>query len=406
MDTVTHAIAGALIGKGIFASRAEPSASATAPRDEYSTPARVAVVAATIGAAFPDVDVVYDIFSRDDLAVLKYHRYITHSWVCLPLWALLLAWLTQWITRRWKIAAPSFGWLWLCYAVGIASHILLDLSTSFGTMEWSPISLARPAWDLIFIIDLTMTALLLLPQLAYWVGSDPGKRLRRASRMWALLTLIAVAFAWLAAAWGAGFSPLVVVGASMLIAALFFVPALTGWGTQWPRSSWSRAGLAAGTLYLLACALAHHLALGHVRAFASAQSISPQALAALPAAPSLWRWEGLIRTADGVYLIRDDLLRPQSREIHFFADSAPPEDLARMRDLPQVREYLEFARFPVFRAVRAHGQSGVEISDLRFFSARGGTIPGFTFRVLFNSAGQVAQQGMLRSSRAAAARSE
>ena len=79
MDTITHGIAGALIGKGFFSRRA----------------ARVAVFSATVGAMFPDIDVVAEIFSRDPLAIVKYHRAITHSFVALPFFAALLAWLTR-----------------------------------------------------------------------------------------------------------------------------------------------------------------------------------------------------------------------------------------------------------------------------------------------------------------------
>ena len=78
MDTITHGIAGALIGKGFFSRRA----------------AKVAVLSATVGAMFPDIDVVREIFSRDPLAIVKYHRAITHSFIALPFFAAILAWLT------------------------------------------------------------------------------------------------------------------------------------------------------------------------------------------------------------------------------------------------------------------------------------------------------------------------
>jgi inner membrane protein len=75
MDPVTHGIAGALLGKGFFSKRHE----------------RVAIFAATLGAVAPDVDVVREVFSNDPLSIIKYHRAITHSFVALPFFALLLA---------------------------------------------------------------------------------------------------------------------------------------------------------------------------------------------------------------------------------------------------------------------------------------------------------------------------
>src|SRR5580704_6377155 len=104
MDTITHAFAGALLGKGLFSTYKSETPT------EFSPQARVAIFAATIGSAFPDVDVLYDIVSRDSLAMLKYHRYITHSLILLPLWALMIAWLVRWAARRFGIESPSFGW--------------------------------------------------------------------------------------------------------------------------------------------------------------------------------------------------------------------------------------------------------------------------------------------------------
>src|SRR5580700_9912880 len=132
MDPITHGITGALLGKSYFSDRS----------------GRVAIFAATLGAVFPDIDTVADAISRDPLAIIKYHRGITHSFVGLPFFAAILAWLTRWAARRLKIDAPSFGVLALIYGVGIASHILLDGMTSFGTRMLTPISQQRVAWDL------------------------------------------------------------------------------------------------------------------------------------------------------------------------------------------------------------------------------------------------------------------
>ena len=117
MDTITHGIAGALIGKAFFSRRN----------------ARVATFAATVGAMFPDIDIIRYGFSSDPLAIVKYHRAITHSFVALPLFALLLAWLTcagvGLLKPRFEklrdLDSPSWPKLWLIYAIAIASHIIL-----------------------------------------------------------------------------------------------------------------------------------------------------------------------------------------------------------------------------------------------------------------------------------------
>ncbi|MGC2265920.1 MAG: metal-dependent hydrolase, partial [Candidatus Acidiferrales bacterium] len=76
MDTITHGIVGGLLGKGFFSERS----------------GRVATFAAVAGAMFPDTDVVEEIFSRDPLAIVRYHRGITHSFLALPFFAAILPW--------------------------------------------------------------------------------------------------------------------------------------------------------------------------------------------------------------------------------------------------------------------------------------------------------------------------
>jgi membrane-bound metal-dependent hydrolase YbcI (DUF457 family) len=392
MDTITHAFAGALLGKGLFSTRRSETPT------EFSSQARVAIFAATIGSAFPDIDVLYDIVSRDSLAMLKYHRYITHSLILLPLWAVALAWLINWGARRLGLAPPSFGWTALAAAVGIASHLLLDVTTSFGTMIWSPFSRARPAWDVIFIIDFTMTAILLVPQIASWVFRDAKQSVRRASRMWALFTLLALVVSGVANATGFPFSLWVVPAASAIFALVFFLPLRGGWGLKIRRSTWARAGLLVAGAYLLLCTGAHYVALKRLRAFAANQNIAVRELGALPLAPSPLVWDGLIRTDNGVYRLHQNLLSTKSIEYDFYPDSPPGKLLDAVMKLPETETYLWFARFPVFRNQRVEGNPAIEIMDMRFVM-NNRRAPGFTFRVTFDSAGNVIQQGIVKDPR-------
>ena len=94
-----------------------------------------------LGAIFPDTDVVPRLASPAiRLLIITWHRSITHSLLLLPLLALLLAAHTRGFANWRKWEAPSFATLTVIYAVGILSHILLDLVTSFGTMIWSPLN--------------------------------------------------------------------------------------------------------------------------------------------------------------------------------------------------------------------------------------------------------------------------
>jgi len=392
MDTITHAFAGALLGKGLFTTRKSETPT------EFSPQARVAVFAATLGSAFPDVDIFYDIISRDPMATLKYHRYITHSAILMPLWALGIAWLVRRAARWFGVEPPSFGWTYLATMVGIASHLLLDVATSFGTMIWSPFNRDRVAWDIIFIIDVTMTALLLVPQVASWVHRDEKQNVRRASRMWALFSVLAFAVSGIANAVGFGFSLWVVPVASLIFAAVFFLPLRRGWGLRIRRSTWARAGLVASALYFIFCAGAHFVALHRLREFAVNQKIDAQKIAALPLAPSALDWDGLIRAPNGVYRYHQHLGSSRAIDYDFYPDSPPNSLFDTAVQLPETKTFLWFARFPVFRAARVNGNRAIEIMDMQFVM-NNRTAPGFTFRVTFDAAGNVIQKGLVRDAR-------
>jgi membrane-bound metal-dependent hydrolase YbcI (DUF457 family) len=393
MDTITHAFAGAMLGKGLF-SRRGPK-----PEAEYLPQARVAIFTATIASAFPDIDVIFDLFSHDNMRMLKYHRYVTHSILMMPLWAILLAALMWWLSRRVGAAPPRFGVLWLASVVGIASHILLDVATSFGTMIWSPVSRARVTWDTIFIIDFTMTALVLVPQVAAWVHHEPARATIRASRMWALFTLLSLGGYSLAGLAGYPFAWWVVLVASALIGGVFFIPLRGGTGSRIRRSTWSRAGLIAAGGYLLLCAGAHFVALSRLQKFGAEQKISAQSMAALPSAPSLLYWTGLIRTDHGAYRLHENLLSTKTIEYDFFPDSAPASLLDTARKLPDTQTFLWFARFPVFTFHHIDGSDVIEMRDLQFMMRVAGRTPSFTYRVTFDAAGNVVSDGMVRSGR-------
>src|SRR5260370_8955440 len=151
MDTITHGIAGALIGKAVF--RGEDMF-ASHPMNR----GRILTWSLMLGAIFPDSDVLRDFFSSDKLLIVTWHRSITHSLLLLPVWALLLAWITRAFANWRKWEAPSFAALAGIYAVGILSPIFLALVTSFATIIWSPLERSRPAWGLTFTVFFTLAA--------------------------------------------------------------------------------------------------------------------------------------------------------------------------------------------------------------------------------------------------------
>src|ERR1700675_2765626 len=225
MDTITHGIAGALISKAVF--RGEDMF-ASKPMNR----ARIITWSLMLGAIFPDSDMLREWLSSNPLLILTWHRSITHSLVCMPFFALLLAALTRWFVRWRKWDAPSFAALAGIYAIGILSHIFLDRGTSFGTMIWSPLQWSRPAWDMIFIIDFTLTAIFLVPQLLAWVYAHPEKVKRRAVGMWLVFMPTPFLIARIGAIVGAPISDQVVLAAVVVFAAIFLLPARFGWGVK------------------------------------------------------------------------------------------------------------------------------------------------------------------------------
>ncbi len=148
MDTLTHALSGALLGR------------ASAPVAGV-LPVRRRVVVALLAAAFPDTDVAIALFT-DPLTYINLHRGVTHSLVLLPLWALLLGGLFSllWRDRRhWRSYAGVA-------ALGLGIHILGDVITSYGTQVFAPVSDYKAAIPTTFIIDLWFTGIIVAGLLA------------------------------------------------------------------------------------------------------------------------------------------------------------------------------------------------------------------------------------------------
>ena len=143
MDTLTHALSGALLAR------------ATAPRDAppNSLPRRIA--AGFFACAAPDLDIAF-LYGGPVEYVLN-HRGITHSFVLLPLWAFAAAWVLA------KVLREPRGWraLYGVSALAIGAHIVGDVITSYGTMVLAPLSDWRAVLGTTFIIDLWLSGIIL-----------------------------------------------------------------------------------------------------------------------------------------------------------------------------------------------------------------------------------------------------
>ncbi|WP_068638052.1 metal-dependent hydrolase [Thauera butanivorans] len=176
MDTLTHALSGALAGR-LLAPRGKPASAAPLPRPWQ------AVVAGAVAATFPDFDFVLGWVS--ELTYLRGHRGVTHSLLLLPLWGLLIAWLLSRFWQRGGRRGPDWRSLYVVVCAAILIHILGDLITQFGTMILAPLSERRFGWGTSFIIDLPLTGII--------VAGLLGSALWRHSRVPSALALVALA---------------------------------------------------------------------------------------------------------------------------------------------------------------------------------------------------------------------
>jgi inner membrane protein len=321
MDPLTHVAAGVVCSQLV-----------TSPSRWW------AALAGALFAVLPDIDYFYIFWDR--LSFIRYHRGFTHSLVALPLFALAGALLGK------ALGGPRwFRPLLIIGLIVLASHLLLDLATSYGTQILSPWSRRRFSLDWVFIIDPYVTLLL----------------------------------------------------AAGAISALTF----HRWG---PRlGAWF---LAAAMVYMLVCAIYHHQALALARQVLQATTSPEQTVAALPQPFSCRRWQliaarpGEIRqafvqlslapalggktavgAAETVKVPRgQDCLAPNvayqapghltiQTWTPVAATGAYPRETAKI-----LASYLEFARFPLLcRAQSQGGEQFLEWLDLRF------SVPGRAF---------------------------
>lgn len=163
MDTLTHALSGMLLARA--------TAGKQSIADSTGLSLRARLWAGFFAAAFPDSDILASIFGP--LNYLEMHRGITHSILLLPLWALLLAVIFSFISKKkyhWKaFYFVSFS--------GIAIHIAGDVITSYGTMIFAPLSAARLSWPTTFIIDFYFSGIIIVSILLFSLLKKQGKKI-------------------------------------------------------------------------------------------------------------------------------------------------------------------------------------------------------------------------------------
>lgn len=162
---------------------------------------RFATIALILAANGPDIDIVTRF--RGTATYLKDHRGLTHSILGIFVLGAVAAGLVYLLGRRArpKPSAPPLNarWLFVGCWIGAGSHLLLDLTNSYGVRPFMPFSGRWCAWDIMPIIDpillLLLASGLLLPVLFRLVSEEVGGR-KPGYRRGATFALAAMVALW------------------------------------------------------------------------------------------------------------------------------------------------------------------------------------------------------------------
>jgi inner membrane protein len=294
LDNLTHSLV------GLFLARAGC---------RNATPRGTAIM--VLAANAPDADVICTFGGA--ASYLHWHRNITHSLIALPVMALLTVAAVRYISRTQVRWLPAF----LVAMLGVASHLILDLTNNYGVRLLLPFSGRWFSWDTTPVIDFTIWAILLAGVAAPWfaglVGSEIGERRRSGGGGWAVIAL------------------------------------------------------------LLLSAYDYTRSVLHDRAVAVMESrvyqgLSPRRAAAFPGANPL-EWTGVVELSNAWVMAPVDLRAEfHPEDARYFEKPEPAPALQAARDTAAFRAFLEFVQFPAWtmQPDPSSRATKVQLVDLRF----------------------------------------
>jgi len=159
----------------------------------------------TLAAEAPDIDVLGSF--KGPVFGFGHHRGFTHSFLGLvPVAALVVALIyVIWRLRGRKIKNPDLPPRWgmlfgFAYVAGL-THILLDFTNNYGVRPFWPFSEKWYSWDIVFIADPMLLALLVgglvLPAFFALIDKELGVRSRGPRGRWgAIAALIGMMAVW------------------------------------------------------------------------------------------------------------------------------------------------------------------------------------------------------------------
>ena len=353
MDAFVHVGTGTLIG--------------WAMPQRLSGPGAAPLVVA--GALLPDADNLISPFLDPQSGFA--HRGFAHSLFGVAVLAPLAAVVALRLSREKRYAR-----LVALIAIGMISHVLLDLPTPMGVILFYPFSNNYVHLDFLGYVDWTLFTLVLFALLAAWTYANRGAALRRGILAAALLSVLSwwlfsewptLAFSFAATVEEAIEVPLrtvypLVLGGVLL--ALLVAFARKGWGFQQNRAVFGRIGVAAISTYLAVCVTAQGIALSQTKQFTRERGIVVWRRAASRMGYSSLvgplRWTGLVLAPEGVYRAKISPFDAESPTFTLVPSSPDNTFVAKTRSIPEVHGFLAEARFPVTRYRVEKGQHIIE----------------------------------------------
>ncbi len=188
MEPVTHFLTGACLG-----------------RAGLNRKTALAPLTLTLAAEAPDLDVLGRMRGR--AFSFAHHRGFTHSFLGVPLDALLvlgfvyLVWRLRGRRTNDSNLPPRWGILFLYACLAGLSHILLDFTNNYGVRPFWPFSEKWYSWDIVFIVEPVMLAILGLglvaPLLFSLIDKEIGVRQSGPrGRLAATLALMGIVLLW------------------------------------------------------------------------------------------------------------------------------------------------------------------------------------------------------------------
>ena len=141
MDSLTHALTGAIIGHALGNSKMGTKA----------------MVIGAIAANIPDFDAAFTPFF-DPVEAMFIHRGFSHSLLLMFIGSAFLGYL---LSRYYKSRHP-FGFWWLQVLIPWLSHLLMDIFNTYGTGILEPFNSVRISFDAMAIIDINLLVILVL----------------------------------------------------------------------------------------------------------------------------------------------------------------------------------------------------------------------------------------------------